>query len=79
MLTRSAIIDLVGRSRIDDHTIVEIIATGATQSELVEALNRVSRGGEVGAEKMNPMSPRVRSLCEILQSSSMDWGEFESR
>ncbi|TVR98421.1 MAG: hypothetical protein EA406_06645 [Rhodospirillales bacterium] len=75
MLTRSAILRLVGRSRLDDHAIVEIISTGATEPELVEALNRVSRGGEVGAEKMKPINPRVGKLCEILLTSSIDWDE----
>lgn len=77
MLTRRAIVELVGAARLDDHTIVELVGTGATQSELVEALNRVTRGGEVGAEKMNPMTPRVRRLCEILQSSALGWDDTD--
>ena len=77
MLTRAAILDLVGPNRFDDHTIVELIATGATQPELVEALNRVTRGGEVGAEKMAPPSPKVRRLCEIIQTAGQDWEEPE--
>lgn len=78
MLTRSAILRLVGPTRLDDHSIVEIIRTGATQSELVEAISRVSRGSsDVGAEKMKPMSPKVATLCEILTTSAEDWDEAE--
>lgn len=78
MLTRSAILGLVGPTRLDDHAIVEIIRTGATQPELVEALTRVSRGSsDVGAEKMRPMSPRVAALCEILSTSSEDFDDFD--
>lgn len=72
MLTRSSVLRLVGHNRLDDHTIVEIIGTGATEPELVEAVTRVSRGAEVGAERMKPMSPKVAKLCEILTISSID-------
>ncbi len=75
MLTRADILELVGPNRFDDHTIVELIATGASQPELVEALNRVQRGGEVGAETMAPITPTVRQLCEILQTAVPDWDE----
>lgn len=78
MLTRDSVLKLVGKSRLDDHAIVEIIGTGATEPELVEALNRVSRGGEIGAEKMKPINPRVGKLCEILLTSSLDWDEPEA-
>lgn len=79
MLTRSTVLKLVGPTRLDDHAIVEIIGTGASEPELVEAITRVSRGTEVGAEKMKPMSPKVATLCEILMTSSLDWDEFERR
>jgi hypothetical protein len=77
MLTRSSVLRLVGHNRLDDHTIVEIIGTGATEPELVEAVTRVSRGAEVGAEKRKPMSPKVAKLCEILMTSSIDVDESE--
>ena len=75
MLTRADILALVGPNRFDDHTIVELIATGASQPELVEALSRVQRGGEVGAETMAPMTPTVRQLCEILQTAGQGWDD----
>jgi hypothetical protein len=75
MLTRSSVLRLVGHNRLDDHTIVEIIGTGASEPELVEAVTRVSRGAEVGAEKRKPMSPKVAALCEILTTSSIDVDE----
>ena len=77
MLTRSSVQRLVGRNRLDDHTIVEIIGTGASELELVEAVTRVSRGAEVGTEKRKPMSPKVATLCEILMTSSIDTDDFE--
>lgn len=69
MLQRDAILKLVGRSRLDDHAIAEIARSGANQAELVEALNRVQRGGEVGAEKMKAPSPTVAIVCEILMTA----------
>jgi hypothetical protein len=77
MLTRSAVLRLVGPNRLDDHTIVEIIGTGATELELVEAITRVGRGAEVGAEKRKPMSPKVAALCEILMTSTTDLDESD--
>lgn len=72
-LSRERVLSLVGRSRLDDHAVAEIIRTGATDLELLEAVNRVSRGSsEVGAEKMKPMSRTVAALCEILLTSSDD-------
>ena len=74
-LTRERVQHLVGKSRLDDHCIAEIVRTGANESELVEAVNRVSRGGEVGAEKMRSMSLNVAKLCEILASASDPYSE----
>jgi hypothetical protein len=75
MLTRSSVLRLVGHNRLDDHTIVEIIGTGASEPELVEAITRVSRGAELGAEKRKPMSPKVAALCEILTTSLIESDE----
>jgi hypothetical protein len=66
-LTRERVLYLVGRSRLDDHAVAEIIRTGATDLELLEAVNRVTRGSsDVGAEKMKPISRTVAQLCDIL-------------
>lgn len=75
-LTRERVVSLVGRGRLDDHVIAEIIRTGATELELLEAVNRVTRGSsDVGAEKMKPMSRTVAILCEILAVAGFDLGE----
>ena len=75
-LTRERVVSLVGRSRLDDHAVAEIIRTGATELELLEAVNRVTRGSsDVGAEKRKPISRTVLSLCEILTIAGFDLGE----
>ena len=74
-LTRERVQQLVGKSRLDDHCIAEIVRTGASESELIEAVNRVARGGEVGAEKMRPIGLNVAKLCEILASVSDPYTE----
>jgi len=75
-LTRERVVALVGRSRLDDHTIAEIIRTGATDLELLEAINRVTRGSsDVGAEKRKPISRTVLALCDILAVAGLDLGE----
>jgi hypothetical protein len=75
-LTRERVVSLVGRGRLDDHAIAEIIRAGATDLELLEAVNRVTRGSsEVGAEKMKPMTRQVAMLCEILAVAGYDTSE----
>ena len=74
-LTRERVLHLVGRSRLDDHAVAEIVRTGATESDLLEAVNRVMRGTEVGEEKMRAMSPTVRALCDILATSAVELGD----
>lgn len=69
-LTRERVLHLVGRSRLDDHAVAEIVRTGAGESELIEALNRVVRGSEVGAENLKPMSINVARLCDILATAA---------
>lgn len=75
-MTRERVLTLVGRSRIDDHAVAEIIRTGATDLELLEAVNRVTRGSsEVGAEKRKPMGRTVAVLCDILAAAGQDLSE----
>lgn len=74
-LTRERVVHLVGRSRLDDHAVAEILRSGATEPELVEAVNRVMRGTEVGEEKMRAMTPTVRTLCDILATSAVELGD----
>lgn len=77
-LTRERVVSLVGRSRLDDHAVAEIIRTGATELELLEAVNRVTRGSsDVSAEKMKPISRTVAILCEILAIAGFDLSEPE--
>lgn len=77
-LTRERVQTLVGRSRLDDHAIAEIIRTGATDLELLEAVNRVTRGSsEVGAEKRRPIGRTVAILCDILAAAGQDLSEPE--
>lgn len=74
-LNRDKVLHIVGRNRIDDHTIAEVVRTGATEKDLIEAANRIMRGGDLSAENMRPMSPEVRRLCDILAASAMDFGD----
>jgi hypothetical protein len=67
----------LGKSRLDDHCIAEIVRTGASESELIEAVNRVARGGEVGAEKMRPIGLNVARLCEILVAAGDPYSEAD--
>lgn len=72
-LTRERVLALVGRSRLDDHAVAEIIRTGASELELLEAVNRTTRGSsDVGSEKRKPISRTVAVLCDILAAAGQD-------
>lgn len=76
-LTRERVLHLVGRHRLNDHAIAEIIRTGASEAELIEAVSRVLRGGEVAAERPRPMSRRVAMLFEILNTGGDELSELD--
>ncbi len=74
-LTRDKVYEVIGRGRLDDAQLAEVIATGANEDELLEAMNRAARIG-VGAETRRPMSARVARLCEILAAAQEEsWGD----
>jgi hypothetical protein len=79
MMTREEVVAIVGRGRLDDHAIAEIVAAGATPAELLEALNWAVRGDALGADTLRAMSGRVAGLYEILTASDEDWSDWEDR
>ena len=65
-LTHDEVIEIVGP--LDDFRVAEIIATGATAAELLEAFERVSSAADLGAELERPLSGTVAQLFEILSA-----------
>jgi len=61
--------------RLDDRRVAEIIATGATAEELLEAHTRVIESGEVAAEVQRAPAGVVAQLCEILAREAQYWDE----
>ena len=72
-LNRDQVIAVVGR--IDDDKIADIIATGADQTQLLEAYNRFVRPGEVGAETARPLAGVVLEVYEILRAGEPEWDD----
>lgn len=66
-LSREKIVEIVGAERLADHQIVEVIETGATEKDLVEAFERCVRPGGLGAEVQRAPSQTVSALVEILE------------
>jgi hypothetical protein len=79
MMTREEVVAIVGRGRLDDHAVAEIVATGATAAELLEALNRAVRGDALGLGTPRAMSGRVATVYEILTATDEDWSDWEDR
>ena len=74
-LTRERVRAILGRDRIDDARIIAVLATDATEDELVEAIGRSQRLG-LGAIVKRPMSARVDRLCQILSEAQEEgWGD----
>lgn len=68
-LNHDRVVTIFGR-RLNDQTIADIIETGADEQELLEALNRLTRGDIVGAETMRPASLVVSTVCQLLRDST---------
>jgi hypothetical protein len=54
--------------RLSDESVAEILATGATVEELVEAFSWLNEDDQLGRELLHRPSPTVQRLCEILQA-----------
>ncbi len=78
-MTHEEVIIIIGRGRLDDHVIAEIIATGASTAELIEALNWAVQGDAWGADTRRAMSGRVSTVYELLTAADEDWSDWEER
>jgi len=73
-MTRQDILDIV--DNVDDDLVIQIIDTGATKQELLEAITWLSGDEEVLATALDrEPSGRVAQLCDILSTSAL--GEEE--
>lgn len=73
-LTREEVLEIVGP--LDDARVAQIIATGATAAELLEAIGWLSEDGYMGADLQRNLSGNVAKLHEILR---LDEPEPEER
>ena len=74
-VTRDQILEIVGRGRLDDQVISEIIATNATERDVIAALNWAVRGGEVGAETQHALNQPASAVYDLLVAASEDWAQ----
>lgn len=62
--TRSEIIEIAGS--LEDKSIADIEATGATPAEVLEAFARIDQEDDFAAETFKPLSGRVAQVYDIL-------------
>jgi len=72
-VTREEIIDIVGR--INDFRIAEIIATGATAAEVMEAFTWMTADEHLAGDLGKPLSGTVAQVYDILRADEPDWEE----
>jgi hypothetical protein len=72
-LTREEVLHIVGR--MDDFRVAEIIASGATKDELLEARQWVSSDDSIQRALHRQPHGRVARLCEILSADEPDLEE----
>ena len=72
-LTREQVIHIVGD--IGDDRIMEIISTGATADELLEAFAWLTEDDYLGAELERPLAGVVARLVDILTADEPDGDE----
>jgi len=70
-LTRDQVTDICGR--LDDMKVANIIATGATPAELMEAKNWLYSDDYMGGALQRSVSGRVARLVELLKADEVDW------
>ena len=76
-LDRDQVIHAFGS--IDDDTIVRILATGASEAQLLEARERLERPGEVAEETRHSLVGIVAEIVEIVQSAEPESDESRDR
>lgn len=64
---------------IDDDAILRILATGASEAELLEARERLERPGEVAEETRHSLAGIVAEIVEIVQSAEPERDESHDR
>ncbi|MFO7298025.1 MAG: hypothetical protein DIU57_006275 [Pseudomonadota bacterium] len=64
-MTREDVLHVLGP--VDDHLIVEILATGATREELEEAYAWLHANDVLGPQLRRQPTGKVAELCEILE------------
>jgi hypothetical protein len=64
---------------IDDGAILRILATGASEAELLEARERLERPGEVAEETRHSLAGVVAEIVEIVQSAEPEPDESHDR
>ncbi len=72
-LNHDEVVRILGR--IDDLRVAEILATGATSAEVLEAKNWTIRGGYVGKETKRSLHGAALKVYEILPADERDWEE----
>ena len=74
-LTHDEVIGIIGR--VNDAKIAEIIRTGASQAELLEAFTWLSEQGDLSADVQRAPSGAVGRLCVILTADKPIWTDRE--
>lgn len=74
-LTRDEVVEIIGQ--VNDAKAAEIILTGATRAELMEAFTWLSEQGDLSAEVQRAPSGVVGRLCEILTADEPEWANRE--
>lgn len=72
-LSRDQVIEICGR--LDDMKIADIIATGATPAELMEARTWLVSDDYLGGDLGRSANGRVGRLVELLRTDETDWDD----
>jgi hypothetical protein len=72
-LTRDQVIEICGR--LDDMRIANIIATGASPAELMEARTWLASDDYLGGDLGRSANGRVARLVDLLRADENDWDD----
>ncbi|WP_035692119.1 hypothetical protein [Azospirillum halopraeferens] len=72
-LTRDQVLEICGR--LDDMRIANIIATGASPAELMEARTWLASDDYLGGDLGKSATGRIARLVEILRADETEWDD----
>ena len=79
ILSKEKVVRILGPDTVDDHTIVALIASGASEDDLTDAYNLLVSGDDLLADQQSAAKPKVADVYNLLAELDVAWEEEPGR